>query len=41
MTLFFLGAINNFIGRSAELGLADAALARKLTDNFLHGACAK
>jgi AcrR family transcriptional regulator len=41
MALFFLGAINNFIGRSAEMGLTDAALAQKLTDYFLKGACAK
>ncbi len=41
LTLFFLGAINNFIGRSAELGLTDAALAQKLTDYFLQGAQAK
>lgn len=37
LTLFFLGAVNNFIGRSAELGMADDALARKLTDYFLNG----
>lgn len=41
LTLFFLGAINNFIGRSAEPGLADAALAQKLTDYFLQGAYAR
>lgn len=37
LTLFFLGAINNFIGRGAELGLPHAALARKLTNYFLQG----
>lgn len=37
LTLFFLGAVNNFIGRSAELGLSHAALAQKLTDYFLQG----
>ncbi len=38
LTLFFLGAINNFIGRSADMELANAALAQKLTDYFLKGA---
>jgi len=38
LTLFFLGAINNFIGRGAEMGLEDAVLAQKLTDYFLKGA---
>ncbi len=38
LTLFFLGAVNNFIGRSAELGLEDAVLAQKLTGYFLKGA---
>lgn len=37
LTLFFLGAVNNFIGRGAEMGLEDAALAQKLTDYFLKG----
>jgi AcrR family transcriptional regulator len=37
LTLFFLGAINNFIGRSAEFGLTDEGLARTLTDYFLNG----
>lgn len=41
LTRFFLGAINNFIGRGAELGLTEAALAQKLTDYFLQGAHAK
>ena len=41
LTLFFLGAINNFIGRSAEMGLEDAVLARKLTVYFLRGAQTK
>lgn len=41
LTLFFLGAINNFVGRSAELGLTDAALAQQLTDYFLQGAQTK
>lgn len=40
LTLFFLGAINNFVGRSAELGLSHAALAQKLTNYFLNGTCA-
>ncbi len=38
LTLFFLGAINNFIGRSSEMGLEDAVLARQLVDFFLRGA---
>lgn len=37
LTLFFLGAINNFIGRSAEMRLEDDALAQKLIDYFLKG----
>lgn len=41
LTLLFMGIINNFIGRSAELGLEDAVLARKLTDYFLQGAYAR
>ncbi len=41
LTLFFLGAINNFISRSASLGLEDAALAQKLTAYFLKGAQTK
>ncbi len=38
LTRFFLGAINNFIGRGAGMGLSDPDLARKLTDFFLNGA---
>jgi hypothetical protein len=41
LTLFFLGAVNNFVGRSAELGLDNARLAQKLTDYFLQGARAR
>lgn len=38
LTLIFLGTINFFIGKSEELNLDQAALARKLTDYFLEGA---
>lgn len=41
LTLYFLGAINIFIGRNALLGLTDTALAQKLTGYFLQGARAK
>ena len=41
LTLFFLGAVNIFIGRSAQLGLTDATLAQKLADYFLQGAYTK
>lgn len=38
LTLVFLGIVNNFIGKAAELGVDNAALARKLTAYFLSGA---
>jgi AcrR family transcriptional regulator len=38
LTLIFLGIINNFIGKSGEMGLDHPALARKLTQFFLNGA---
>ncbi len=38
LTLIFLGIVNNFIGKAAELGVENAALARQLTAYFLHGA---
>ena len=38
LTLIFLGIVNNFIGKAADLGLDHAALARKLTAYFLSGA---
>jgi TetR/AcrR family transcriptional regulator len=38
LTLVFLGVLNNFIGRAAEMGLDHPALARKLTHYFLEGA---
>jgi AcrR family transcriptional regulator len=38
LTLIFLGIVNNFIGKAAELGVDNAALARKLTTYFLSGA---
>ncbi len=38
LTLIFLGIVNNFIGKSADLGVDNAALARKLTAYFLNGA---
>ncbi len=37
LTLIFLGIVNNFIGKAAELGLDNAALAGKLTAYFLDG----
>jgi TetR/AcrR family transcriptional regulator, mexJK operon transcriptional repressor len=39
LALFFLGAINNFVGRSAEMEQSHVALAQKLTDYFLNGTC--
>lgn len=41
LTLLFLGAINNFIGRSTDLGLSHAALAQKLANYFLSGTSVK
>jgi AcrR family transcriptional regulator len=38
LTLIFLGIVNNFIGKAADLGLDNAALAQKLTAYFLRGA---
>ena len=38
LTLIFLGIVNNFIGKAAELGVDNPALARKLTAYFLSGA---
>jgi AcrR family transcriptional regulator len=38
LTLIYLGMVNNFIGKAAELGTDHAALARRLTDYFLYGA---
>ncbi len=38
LTLIFLGIVNNFIGKAAELGLDNAALASKLTAYFVDGA---
>jgi AcrR family transcriptional regulator len=37
LTLIFLGGINNLIGKSAEMGLDNATLAKKLTQFFLFG----
>ena len=37
-TLIFLGVINNFINKSAEMKMTNAALAQKLTGYFLDGA---
>ena len=37
LTLMFLGIINNFINRTAETGMDNAALAAELTDLFLGG----
>jgi AcrR family transcriptional regulator len=37
-TLVFLGIINNFIGRAAEMGLSTDALSTTLTRYFLKGA---
>ena len=37
LTLVFLGIINNFIGKQAELKMEKAALAEKLTVYFLKG----
>ena len=38
LTLIFLGMINNFIGKSAEMKMENSALAQKLTGYFLSGA---
>lgn len=38
LSLIFLGAINNFIGRAAEMKLDNPALAGMLTHYFLNGA---
>ena len=38
LTLVFLGIINNFISRAAEMPGSKLPLARKLTGYFLHGA---
>jgi len=38
LTLVFLGMINHFIGRAAEMNLENAALAQKLAEYFLEGA---
>jgi AcrR family transcriptional regulator len=38
LTLIFLGIVNNFIGKAAELGVDNPALARQLTAYFLTGA---
>jgi TetR/AcrR family transcriptional repressor of mexJK operon len=40
-TLIFLGVINNFIGKSEELGIANEVLAQILTDYFLNGVSKK
>jgi AcrR family transcriptional regulator len=37
LTLVFLGIINNFIGKQAEMKMDNAALAKKLTTYFLKG----
>lgn len=37
-TLIFLGMVNNFIGKAAEMNLTHADLAQKLTQYFLDGA---
>ncbi len=38
LTLIFLGSVNNFIGKSAEMEMDNPALAKKLTHYFLKGA---
>ncbi len=38
LTLLFLGVINNFIGKEAEMGVSPSELAARLVDFFLHGA---
>lgn len=38
MALIFMGGVNNFIGKAAELHTDNPALARKLTDYFIAGA---
>ena len=38
LTLIFLGIINNFIGKAAEMNITNAALAQTLTSYFLEGA---
>ena len=38
LTLIFMGMINNFIGKAAEMKLDNAALARKIIAYFLEGA---
>ena len=38
LTLIFLGIINNFIGKSAEMHMTNEALAHMLCGYFLHGA---
>jgi hypothetical protein len=37
MTLIFLGIINNFIGKAAEMNTTNSALAKKITGYFLLG----
>jgi TetR/AcrR family transcriptional regulator len=37
-TLIFLGMINNFIGKAADMQLDNTALAKKITGYFLEGA---
>jgi hypothetical protein len=41
LALIFLGMVNNFIGRAAELGFEQPALARLLTHYFLKGVSKK
>jgi TetR/AcrR family transcriptional regulator len=38
LTLVFLGIINNFIGKAADMAITNSALAQKLTVYFLEGA---
>jgi len=37
LTLIFLGAVNNLIGKAAEMGVENAVLAQQLTGYFLNG----
>jgi AcrR family transcriptional regulator len=41
LVLLFLGMLNNFIGRAAEPGANRPALARLVTNYFLHGAAVR
>jgi hypothetical protein len=37
LALIFLGVVNNLIGKAAEMGIENSALARRATGYFLNG----